>query len=274
MRIAQFHRKFIPRFLALAHDEGWVAEEWEFDFLLKVFPDGCLSVVDDEGRAVAFVTALKHGTSGWIGNLIVAEGQRRQGYGEVLFRKALLSLREAEVQTVWLTASAAGKRLYERYGFQDRDTIVRWIGTGRQRTANRTGHAGPSGTSEAISGIDCRAWGDRRDALLAATVGRGALLQEAAGFVVVQPSGTDWQIGPFAASDQATAERLLESALAVVPAAAKVCMDAPAGNRAAMRIFTHNGMHASGVSRLMYAGAAPAYHPELLYGLATMGSCG
>lgn len=274
MRIAPFHRNDLPRFLALAHGEGWVAEEWEFDFLMKEFPEGCLSMADDKGEGIAFITALKHGTSGWLGNLIVAKEVRRRGHGEVLFRRALGLLRDSGAQTVWLTASATGKSLYERYGFRNIDTIVRWTGSGRRDVPASPDVAVPACTNEAILGIDRETWDDRRDALLEATVGRGILLQNTAGFVVVQPSGNNWQVGPFSATDHSTAGLLLEAALSVVPSGAKVCVDAPARNSEASHLFAHSGMQPSGINSLMYTGTAPAYRPELLYGLATMGSCG
>ena len=50
-----------------------MAEAWEFEFLLEVFPQGCFCIRDDSGKGIAFVTSIRHGRSGWIGNLIVAE---------------------------------------------------------------------------------------------------------------------------------------------------------------------------------------------------------
>jgi hypothetical protein len=39
-------------------------------------------------------------------------------------------------------------------------------------------------------------------------------------------------------------------------------------------MFTDRQFAVSGTTELMYAGARPDYRPELIYGLATMGSCG
>jgi hypothetical protein len=175
------------------------------------------------------------------------------------------------VETFWLTASKSGQALYEKHGFKSIDTIIRWVGTGRQRHA---AHDDLDISNPSLSGIDCQAWGDRRDALLAATVGRGRLLLEESGFAVIQPCGNAKQFGPFTALDNATAERLFDAALRTVTLGSKIYLDSPASNRSALRMFNRRQLRISGSSELMYAGTRPDYRPELLYGLATMGSCG
>jgi hypothetical protein len=122
--------------------------------------------------------------------------------------------------------------------------------------------------------IDFRAWGDRRDLLLAATVGRGRLLHDDSGFVSLQPCGDSVQFGPFSAVDSGGADRLFEAASRNVALGTKVFVDAPASNRAALRLFNRKRMKIAGSNILMYAGNKPKYRPELIYGLATMGSCG
>lgn len=274
MTIEPFSRADIPGFLKLATAENWVAEPWELEFLLSVFSQGCFVVCADGGEPAGFVTSLRHERSGWIGNLVVAAPYRGRGIGERLFTHALDALHADGAETVWLTASKAGKSLYEKYGFSGIDTVIRWVGTGRQRHAD----AGfcDKGTSllTAVSGIDCRAWGDRRDTLLTATVNRGQLLFGETGFVVMQPSMEARQFGPFAALDAGCAERLFDAAAKTVALGTKVLLDAPASNRSALRLYNRRNMRIAGSSELMYAGRRPDYRPELIYGLATMGSCG
>ncbi|OGT97150.1 MAG: hypothetical protein A2X80_00790, partial [Geobacteraceae bacterium GWB2_52_12] len=208
MIIEPFRTDDIASFQALSAMENWVAESWEFEFLLSGFPHGCFAARGENGETAGFVTSLIHERSGWIGNLIVAEPFRGLGIGEALFRKSLDALREYGAETFWLTASKQGKSLYEKHGFSSIDTIVRWVGTGRQRHEVRDGHCVRSPSNNKVSAIDCQAWGDRRDALLAATVGRGRLLDEGAGFLVIQPCGADRQFGPFSALDISAAENI------------------------------------------------------------------
>jgi GNAT superfamily N-acetyltransferase len=269
-----FRADDIPDFLTLAIAEGWVAEPWEFDFLLEAFPGGCFCIRNSYGRGIAFVTSLQHEKSGWIGNLIVAEEYRGQGLGEALFRKAREALQGAGVATFWLTASNSGKSLYEKYGFNSLDAVVRWSGTGRKRQPMHTGQAVSAEPVSSVSWIDSQSWGDRRDTLLAATSGRGRLLLEGSGFMVIQPCGVAMQFGPFSAQDCSDAEYIFSCALGSVPQETRVYIDAPLSNRSAVRLFSRRGMRITGSTELMYAGVKPAYRPEMLYGLATMGSCG
>lgn len=274
MRVEPFCTADIGHFLQLAAGEGWVAEPWEFEFHLSAFPQGCFVACDDNGEIAGFVTSLLHQRSGWIGNLVVAERFRGRGVGTALFRSALEVLRMDGAQTIWLTASKSGAPLYGKHGFRRIDTVVRRVGTGRPRHGLNARQSHWKASGILACGIDCQGWGDRRDALLAATVGRGRLLLEGSGFAAVQPCGAAWQLGPFSALDSGTSERLLDTALCSLPNGAKIFVDSPAANRAAMRMFSRKKMRISGTTELMYAGIRPDYRPELVYGLATMGSCG
>ncbi|MFA7402633.1 MAG: GNAT family N-acetyltransferase [Pelobacteraceae bacterium] len=274
MNIDHFRMDDIPRFLELAAAENWVAEPWEFEFLLAQFPRGCCAARGDNGETAGFVTSLRHDRSGWIGNLIVAAEYRGQRIGERLFTTSLDALRSDGVETIWLTASKSGQSLYEKYGFTGIDTIIRWVGTGRQRHAEHGLRSEGNGSGSSVSGIDCRAWGDRRDSLLAETVGRGRLLFDESGFAVVQPCVDARQIGPFSALDAGSAERLFDDAAKTVAFGTKVLVDSPVSNRSALRLFNRKKMRIAGSNTLMYVGKKPDYRAEMIYGLATMGSCG
>jgi len=274
MIIEPFCRADIPSFLRLAGEEQWIAEPWEFDFLLTSFPEGCFCVRDQEGNGIAFVTSLLHERSGWIGNLIVAEQFRGHGIGEALFRNSLDALITTGAETFWLTASKQGKSLYEKHGFSRIDTIVRWSGNVRKRNGADATKEGAEKVPASVNCVDYLAWGDRRDALLAVIADRGRILFQESGFMVVQPYGDARQFGPFSALDIGTAEHLFETALGLVPYGTKMYLDAPVSNRAALRLFNHRRMRITGTTELMYAGKRPDYRPEMLYGLATMGSCG
>lgn len=274
MNIEPFRAEEIAHFLRLAVAEEWVADQWEFEFLLSAFPQGCFAARTDNGETVGFVTSLRHERSGWIGNLIVAGEHRGRGIGEKLFRAALEALQTAGADTFWLTASKSGTPLYEKYGFAGIDTIIRWVGEGRQRHVADTSRSDRGGVNRSGAAIDCQAWGDRRDALLAATVGRGRLLHDGSGFISLQSCGDAVQIGPFSAVDSASAERLFADASRTIALGTKIFVDAPASNRSARRLFNRKRMKIAGSNLLMYAGRKPQYRPELIYGLATMGSCG
>jgi len=269
MTIEPFRKEDVPCFLGLAAAENWVAEPWEFEFLLSSFPAGCLSARDEAGAAVGFVTSLRHDVSGWIGNLVVDQRHRGCGIGEALFHGAHGNLRNVGVETFWLTASKMGKALYEKHGFSSIDTIIRWN--------CRAGE--PAGTSHAAKGewdaaLDQLGWGDRRDGLLAATARRGMVLAGDGAFAVIQPCGRAVQLGPFSALSPGRAADLLDEALNRQPAGTTVYIDTPARNREAATLLQERGFRNHGTNLLMFAGVGPDYRPEYVYGLATLGSCG
>ena len=274
MTVEPFGTEDIGSFLELATAEGWLVDSWELDFLRAAFSAGCLCVRNESGAGVAFVTAVRYERSGWIGNLIVAAHHRGQGIGEALFLRALQMLREAGADTVWLTASKQGQSLYEKHGFKVIDAINRWSGTGRQRHQEHPPLTGRDCSKMSVGSIDYRVWGDRRDVLLAATIGRGMVVNHRSGFLVMQPCGAASQLGPFSAMESKGAEILFDAALCMVPEGVTVYLDAPASNRSALRLYNRYRMRITGTAELMYAGKRPDFHPEFLYGLATMGSCG
>jgi GNAT superfamily N-acetyltransferase len=274
MKIESFKRDDIVHFLKLAKSEDWVVEQWELDFLLSEYSNGCFTAKRGNGERAGYVTALRHDRSGWIGNLIVESKYRGAGVGERLFVSALGSLRSEGVETFWLTASESGKRLYEKYGFQNMDTITRWAGTIAPISDLPYDDSDNRSISNSLSSIDCKVWGDRRDALLNVTTGRGVLIQKKSGFLVLQPSGCDVLLAPFISDNEDGALRIFNDAIRVIPSGTKYFVDAPLSNKSAHQLYESFDMTIVGQNILMYAGRAPEYRPEMLYGLATMGSCG
>lgn len=273
MIIEPFTGKHIDHFIKLALQEKWLVDQWELEFLIAAFPQGCLVAHDGSGHPEGFVTAIKHDHSGWIGNLIVDSSCRGNGIGGMLFRSAVTALQTAGVETIWLTASKSGMPLYEKYGFRSIDTIVRWHGNGR-RFLKLNEPDQPDNCFEALCRMDSDSWGDNRLQLLAVTSARGRLFGNKTAIAALQPCGDNYQLGPFVAANSSSAGQLLQTAFRAISSANGFFVDSPAGNRAAIRLFKRKGLQQCGENELMYAGVKPAYKPELIYGLATMGSSG
>lgn len=268
-----FCRADIPAFIDLAQHENWVVEAWELEFLIDSFPEGCLVEREASGKAIAFVTSLLHSRSGWIGNLIVDSCHRGNGLGEKLFLAALKVLQDAGAETIWLTASRMGMKLYEKHGFSPIDTIQRWVGNGSGvfSTATNT----PVLPSAAVVSLDALPWGDRREQLLSTVMGRGESIVIKDGFVTLQPCGKGrFQFGPFVALNQDVADGLIAVAQNKIMKNQTIYIDSPVSNNVATLLFKNNSFRVAGSNELMYWGKTPEYHSEQLYGLATMGSCG
>lgn len=86
---------------------------------------------EQDGRIVGSLTLalfrIPTGLRAWIEDVVVDEAARGRGVGEALNRHALEVAREAGAKTVDLTSRPsreAANRLYQRIGFQPRDTNV------------------------------------------------------------------------------------------------------------------------------------------------------
>jgi GNAT superfamily N-acetyltransferase len=269
MKIERFTHDDIEHFLRYASAENWISTEWEMKFLLDSFPEGCFTC-RAVGLPIAFVSSIKYDKSGWIGNLIVDASLRGKGIGLSLIRRALEALRLGGAETVWLTASADGKPIYERLGFRELDVINRWMGTGlKGYTEQNDGIS----LEEAIS-LDGHGWGDRRHALISAAFARGKVFGVPSGFLVMQGDGALVQGGPWGCTNVDKAAKLLDAALAANAGSYEIAFDVPGENLVATELLAFRGFSIVGRTSLMFCGAIPAYRPELVFALGSMGSMG
>jgi ribosomal protein S18 acetylase RimI-like enzyme len=86
---------------------------------------------DAEGAVIGMLTLalfrIPTGVRAWIEDVVVDERSRGHGAGELLVRRALELARERGARTVDLTSRPsreAANRLYERLGFEPRETDV------------------------------------------------------------------------------------------------------------------------------------------------------
>jgi ribosomal protein S18 acetylase RimI-like enzyme len=86
---------------------------------------------DDDGSIVGSLTLvlfrIPTGVRAWIEDVVVDEKARGRGAGEALTREAMRMATEAGARTVDLTSRPtreAANRLYERIGFEERETRV------------------------------------------------------------------------------------------------------------------------------------------------------
>lgn len=257
----------ISSFLELAQDEGWISGRWEFEFLLRSFPQGCF-VWREGGEALGFLSSVKHGKSGWIGNLLVRPEARRHGIGRALMERAVSALLKSGVETIWLTASEEGAGLYHKLGFAVIDSVQRWTGCAALNDA-----ACPDPLDlESVRAVDRVGWGDRRESLLEVTCSRGRLHASSGGFICGQQWDDALQIGPWGCLIHSQAAQLMDQLL--VAGEGKVFLDVPAGNFSANDLLLRRGFAVKGGALLMYLGHHPLYQPGNIFALASMGSMG
>lgn len=113
---------------------GWNQTEEDWRRLLTLEPNGCFAAVKD-GRLVGTTTTTTYGNElGWIGMVLVDPQQRRQGIATRLMNAAIEYLKD-RVATVKLDATAQGKPVYEKFGFEVESVVERWSGTANARNA-------------------------------------------------------------------------------------------------------------------------------------------
>ena len=124
----------IPAAMQLKEAAGWNQTEEDWRRLLMLDPNGCFAAVKD-GRLVGTTTTTTYGNDlAWIGMVLVDPQEQRQGIATKLMNVALDYL-NGKVATVKLDATAQGKPVYEKFGFQVESLVERWSGTTKARDA-------------------------------------------------------------------------------------------------------------------------------------------
>jgi GNAT superfamily N-acetyltransferase len=120
--------------MRLREAAGWNQTEEDWLRLLMLDPHGCFAGVKDR-RLVGTTTTISYGNDlAWIGMVLVDPQERRQGIATKLVNAAMDYLK-GKVAIVKLDATAQGKPVYERFGFQVESRVERWSGTVKARDA-------------------------------------------------------------------------------------------------------------------------------------------
>ncbi len=108
----------------VANTMNWNMTAEDFEFMVKLEPEGCFVQFQDEKR-VAIATSIGFGKVGWFGNFIVKEAVRGQGAGSLLIRHATDYLKSKGAETIGLYAYPHLVKFYKSFGFEaDIDFLV------------------------------------------------------------------------------------------------------------------------------------------------------
>lgn len=252
--------------MILSHDWG---VRREFLAFATSQPACTAMVAEADGVIVGTGVGTANGSVGWIGTIFLAPPWRGQGLGRAMTQAIIDRLESAGALTLVLVATADGRRLYEKMGFEVQT---------RYRILEAPGlPADPGGTAmvrvfrpddiEAIRSIDREGTGEDRGHILrrlaTPETARVAVEDgEVAGFVIRAP----WGGG-------ATVARSTEAALAIIEA--RRVASGPSG-RVRVGLLQDN---AEGFERLEALGFAPSWsaprmirgepmdwHPEWIWG--------
>lgn len=211
--------------LRLSQLAGWNQTRVDWEAFLSLRPNGCFAAEHD-GKVVGTVTTIDYAARlSWIGMLLVDPDARRQGTGTRLLQEAMHSLETCE--TVKLDATATGRKVYLKLGFQDEYEIARMVCRDHTAAAADTQSRTEPGWSplqphelQSVTAYDAPIFGQARANVLRtwyrkrpdyAFVAR--LEGKLAGYCLGRTGRNFEQIGPITADDLPTAEALLHAAL-------------------------------------------------------------
>lgn len=118
----------IPAAMQLKEAAGWNQTEEDWRRLLMLEPNGCFGAIRDDCLVGTTTTTTYGKELAWIGMVLVDPQYRRQGIAAKLMSVALDYLKD-KVDAIKLDATALGKPVYEKFGFEVESTVERWTGT-------------------------------------------------------------------------------------------------------------------------------------------------
>ena len=208
---------------------GWNQTEDDWRCLLKLEPDGCFGAFEN-GVLLGTATTARYepasgpGSFAWIGMMLVDRTQRCRGIGSDLFGKCVAYLDACGVETIRLDATALGKKVYDKFGFDSEYGIERYTGIAQALPAlSGAWRIAPlrADEIEALTAFDALVFGARRKLVLeswrnarpeCALVARiGGIIT---GYSLARDGARFQQIGPIVGNTPELCEALLREALA------------------------------------------------------------
>jgi ribosomal protein S18 acetylase RimI-like enzyme len=207
--IIPFSESHLDAAVGLSQAVGWPHRRDDWAMLIP-FSNGVVAIEDDQVVGTALRSAFGTGLS-TVNMIIVAEALRSQGLGRALTTAAMDN---ADSRAFRLVATASGRPLYEKLGFEYCTSIVQHQGTLPQAPASGRSRAAGARDLDIISKLESDACGADRSALVQwlATNGTLAVIESNGmvnGFAACRRFGRGFVIGPVVASDAADAQDLI-----------------------------------------------------------------
>ncbi len=115
--VEKMKKSDFPFAVQLANTMDWSMTVEDFEFMLKLEPQGCF-VQFQRNERVGIATTISFGKVGWLGNFIVKETIRGVGAGSLLIDKAIAYLQNKDVKTIGLYAYPHLVKFYEHFDFK------------------------------------------------------------------------------------------------------------------------------------------------------------
>ena len=254
---------------------GAASRRFDLGLNLQLQPDGWF-LAQQGGSPVGMVGATIYGSYAYVGMMAVHENAQRRGVGLALMEHLLEWLAQQEIPLVVLDASPAGQPLYEKLGFVPyEDTLVyqKQAGPIRARLTAPLSPVAPGDLRE-LAEFDRPIFGADRRKLLHlfydSFPGRWFLLRDRKRSITGYLCAQRGRIGPWISRSAATAELLLQAALAL-PFEEPVSVVVPSTNPEALDLLERHGFTRVRTNRHMGRGqdAAPSQR-QIIFGQASL----
>jgi GNAT superfamily N-acetyltransferase len=237
--------------MRLKTQAGWNQLESDWRRFLDMQPDGCF-VAELDGVPVGTTNTCIFDSVAWVAMVLVDTEVRSRGIGKALMQHALAFLDSQGVPTIRLDATPMGKPLYEKLGFVEEYTLVRYDGVLPPSPAPADSRLRSAGTEEAVPldkivALDQAVTATNRTKLLLRLrrenpayfrwIEEGDAIQ---GYMTARDGSNAVQLGPCIA-DAATGPLLLADAFTRF-AGRRVYIDMPTGNTPATRLAEAAGL--------------------------------
>jgi GNAT superfamily N-acetyltransferase len=201
---------------------------------LKLEPEGCFGF-DVDGMLVSSAGAIRYGTRlSWIGMVLTLPEFRGRGYAARLMGACIDFLESRDVEWIKLDATAQGRPIYARLGFEDECPIERWY---RSPAPVETAAVDPF---EFDAELDSRAFGANRMRLLERLAPIGAVSITGEGYAMARPGSEAHYFGPCVSRSPEAALRMMSWAIAQA-GNRPICCDLLPDNNQAIRVAKQLG---------------------------------
>jgi hypothetical protein len=232
-------------------------------------PTGDVLVAVRDGEIVGGAAIAGFGRTGWIGAVGVAAHVRRRGVGRALTEACVARLHELGALTTLLFATAAGRPVYQRVGFEPEGAVHAWRDVAPPRGAPSGEGVRPLRDRDlaAVLALDAAATGEDRSPVFAQMNGAmTGLVIERGGRIAGSAVRSPWGLGPSVVATDREAGVALLSVLRRVPGA-PLTVSLPDANTGAVRALRAWGFQPINEAMRMRLGPPPAFEPERVFGM-------
>lgn len=253
---------------------GWTVREWALRAVIGQSHARCVLAVETDGSVVGVGSGIAYRPIGFVGNMVVAEGHRRMGIGSAVLN-AITDFLAAGCPRLELYATAEGRPLYERHGFETIGTsVTARIERERGLSADPSVDVRRATVTDlaAIARYDRPRFGGDRQSLLrmlltdpASPFVLASRDDNLVGYACVRPKAP--RVGPLLADEPSVAEALLVEAFAMAPAD-ELRLNLPPNNRSGAAWLRGLGIEVEPWDGRMARGPRVPRRDETVYGMA------